>query len=65
MGLKDSGPWVDSHINRYLIAKASETLRTVLFQLKGVLHLWTLYLKIFYIFSKNKATSGKESNGSD
>ena len=33
--------------------------------LKEVLHLWTLFLKILCIFSKNKATLDKVSNGSD
>ena len=32
--------------------------------LKGVLHLWALFLKILCIFSKNKATSDKVSYGS-
>ena len=32
--------------------------------LKGVLHLWALFLKTLYIFSKNKATSDKVSYGS-
>ena len=31
---------------------------------KGVLHLWTLFLKTLCIFSKNKATSDKVSYGS-
>ena len=31
--------------------------------LKGVLHLWALFLKVFCIFSKNKATSDKVSYG--
>ena len=31
---------------------------------KGVLHLWALFLKTSCIFSKNKATLDKESNGS-
>ena len=30
---------------------------------KGVLHPWALFLKILCIFSKNKATSDKVSNG--
>ena len=33
-------------------------------RLKGVLHLWALFLKILCIFSKNKATSDKVSYGS-
>ena len=33
-------------------------------RLKGVLHLWTLFLKTLCIFSKNKATSDKVSHGS-
>ena len=33
-------------------------------QLKGVLHLWALFLKTLCIFSKNKATSDKVSYGS-
>ena len=32
--------------------------------LKGVLHLWVLFLKTLCIFSKNKATSDKVSYGS-
>ena len=32
--------------------------------LKGVLHLWALFLKTLCIFSKNKATSDKVSYGS-
>ena len=32
--------------------------------LKGVLHLWALFLKTFYIFSKNKATLDKETYAS-
>ena len=32
---------------------------------KGVVHPWTLFLKTLCIFSKNKATSDKVSNGSD
>ena len=32
---------------------------------KGVLHPWTLFLKILCIFSKNKATLDKVSHGSD
>ena len=32
---------------------------------KAVLHPWTLFLKTFYIFTKNKATLDKVSNGSD
>ena len=32
--------------------------------IKGVLHLWTLFLKTLCIFSKNKATSDKLSYGS-
>ena len=35
-----------------------------LFDLKGVLHLWALFLKTLCIFSKNKATSDKVSYGS-
>ena len=31
--------------------------------IKGVLHLWALFLKNLCIFSKNKATSDKVSNG--
>ena len=31
---------------------------------KGVLHLWALFLKTLCIFSKNKATSDKVSYGS-
>ena len=31
---------------------------------KGVLHLWALFLKTLSIFSKNKATSDKVSYGS-
>ena len=34
------------------------------YALKGVLHLWTLFLKTLCIFSKNKATSDKVSHGS-
>ena len=33
-------------------------------KVKGVLHLWALFLKVLYIFSKNKATSDKVSYGS-
>ena len=33
-------------------------------KLKGVLHLWALFLKTLCIFSKNKATSDKVSYGS-
>ena len=32
--------------------------------IKGVLHLWALFLKTFCIFSKNKATLDKVSYGS-
>ena len=32
--------------------------------IKGVLHLWALFLKTLCIFSKNKATSDKVSYGS-
>ena len=32
--------------------------------IKGVLHLWALFLKTLCIFSKNKATSDEVSNGS-
>ena len=32
--------------------------------LKGVLHLWALFLRTLCIFSKNKATSDKVSYGS-
>ena len=34
------------------------------YDLKGVLHLWALFLKTLCIFSKNKATSDKVSYGS-
>ena len=34
------------------------------FKIKGVLHLWALFLKTLCIFSKNKATSDKVSYGS-
>ena len=34
------------------------------FNLKGVLHLWALFLKTLCIFSKNKATLDKVSYGS-
>ena len=40
-----------------------ETQKMVL-QVKGVLHLWALFLKTLCIFSKNKATSDKVSYGS-
>ena len=36
----------------------------VICPIKGVLHLWALFLKILCIFSKNKATSDKVSYGS-
>ena len=40
-------------------------LKTVVEEvLKGVLHLWALFLKTLCIFSKNKATSDKVSYGS-
>ena len=35
-----------------------------LLSLKGILHLWALFLKTFCIFSKNKATLDKETYGS-
>ena len=36
----------------------------IICHLKGVLHLWALFLKTLCIFSKNKATSDKVSYGS-
>ena len=42
-----------SHIIFYFLRKA----------LKGVLHLWALFLKTLWIFSKNKATLDKVSHG--
>ena len=36
----------------------------ILSRLKGVVHLWALFLKTLCIFSKNKATSDKVSYGS-
>ena len=36
----------------------------ICFVVKGVLHLWALFLKVLCIFSKNKATSDKVSYGS-
>ena len=36
----------------------------MIFAIKGVLHLWALFLKTLCIFSKNKATSDKVSYGS-
>ena len=45
--------------------KFSQALRqSIFFSLKGVLHLWALFLKTLCIFSKNKATSDKVSYGS-
>ena len=41
-------------------AKPREIIKT----LKGVLHLWALFLKTLCIFSKNKATLNKVSYGS-
>ena len=41
------------------------SLTWVLSKLKGVLHLWALFLKTLRIFSKNKATLDKVSYGSD
>ena len=43
---------------KYLAINAGESI------LKGVLHLWALFLKTLCIFSKNKATSDKVSYGS-
>ena len=37
---------------------------TITQSLKGVLHLWALFLKTLCIFSKNKATLDKVSYGS-
>ena len=39
-------------------------IQIVLYNFKGVLHLWALFLKTFCIFSKNKATLDKETYGS-
>ena len=36
----------------------------IVYPVKGVLHLWALFLKTLCIFSKNKATSDKVSYGS-
>ena len=47
------------------ICKRIETIRKLIkMTLKGVLHLWALFLKTLCIFSKNKATSDKVSYGS-
>ena len=43
-------------------AKKKNQLNTQ--KLKGVLHLWALFLKTLCIFSKNKATLDKVSYGS-
>ena len=45
-------------------ASFSTNVWHVYFQLKGVLHLWALFLKTLYTFSKNKSTSDKVSYGS-
>ena len=47
-----------------LCTKHAQLWFEVLFFLKGVLHLWALFLKTLCIFSKNKATSDKVSYGS-
>ena len=49
-----------------LMKNSSYTLnqRIVARHIKGVLHLWALFLKTLCIFSKNKATSDKVSYGS-
>ena len=39
-------------------------IKSKISEFKGVLHPWTLFLKTLCIFSKNKATSEKVSNGS-
>ena len=36
----------------------------ILYFVKGVLHLWALFLKIFCTFSKNKATLDKKTYAS-
>ena len=41
-----------------------ELATSIVCTLKGVLHLWALFLKTLCIFSKNKATSDKVSYGS-
>ena len=54
-------------IQRLLLVKEPQCLACVLIQyeaVKGVLHLWALFLKVLCIFSKNKATSDKVSYGS-
>ena len=41
-----------------------EWIHNSLYELKGVLHLWTLFLKTLCIFLQNKATLDKVSYGS-
>ena len=48
----------------YTESKFGNLERTIFSALKGVLHPWALFLKILYIFSKNKATLDKVSYGS-
>ena len=45
----------------FFTLQPSAATRTVI---KGVLHLWALFLKTLCIFSRNKATSDKVSYGS-
>ena len=54
--------WCPLGVNEVDIKKESLSLRQLF--IKGVLHLWALFLKVLCIFSKNKATSDKVSYGS-
>ena len=58
---RNSLPWVWSPphgLSHYLNCRAQ------IVSVKGVLHLWALFLKTLCIFSKNKATSDKVPYGS-
>ena len=46
------------------LSNLNQNTSSVTCRLKGVLHLWALFLKTLCIFSKNKATSDKVSYGS-
>ena len=48
-----------------IVASRAQRVKNMDFNcLKGVLHLWALFLKTLCIFSKNKPTSDKVSYGS-
>ena len=73
-----SETWLSSNINdselsingQYTVFRSDRQTRgggvclLIMNSLKGVLHLWALFLKTLCIFSKNKATLDKVSYGS-